>query len=143
MTTPTQPTANHERITLLIVDDIPQVRQELRQLLELSGLVQVAGEASSGEEAVRLAAELMPEVVIMDLEMPGIDGCAATRAIKSRQPSPLVVILSIHTGPEVIARALEAGADSFVAKGASFETLLDAIQASRGGGKLSHFEKEN
>jgi DNA-binding NarL/FixJ family response regulator len=124
----TTPSPTHpERITVLIADDVAQVRQELRQLLELSGLVRVAGEAASGEEAVRLAAVLNPEVVIMDLEMPGIDGCAATRAIKRRQPTPRVVILSIHSAPEDLARARAAGVDAFVTKGASLDELLEAI----------------
>ena len=112
---------------VLIVDDMAQVREELRRLLQLSGMVQIVGEAANGLEAVRLVGELSPDVVVMDLEMPKLDGYEATRQIKSSQPEIRVVILSIHNGGEVRKRASSAGADRFVLKGASYQILLDAI----------------
>ena len=128
----TNPSRRPSRIRALLVDDAAQVRHDLRQLLELSGLVQVAGEAGDGLEAVRLAAELAPDVIVMDLEMPGLDGFEATRRIKARRPAPRVVILSVHAGPGEEARARAAGADGFVVKGASYPALLNTILGKDG-----------
>jgi len=118
---------NIRPLRVLLVDDSVQVRRELGQLLELSGLVQVVGEAADGQEAIRLADELSPQVIVMDLEMPGVDGYAATRQIKKHQPALRVVILSVHATPDAERRAREAGADCFVVKGASYPILLSAI----------------
>ena len=129
MTTSTISPFNHvlHPVRLLLVDDVRRVRRDLRQLLELTGLVEVVAEASDGLEAVRLAGALAPEVVVMDLEMPGLDGCEATRRIKRLAPKMRVIILSVHAGPEEMERARAAGADDFVVKGASYETLMQAI----------------
>lgn len=116
-----------KRVTVLLADDMPQVRHDLRQLLELTGVVTVAGEAENGAQAVQLAAELAPEAAVMDLEMPGMDGCEATRRIKAQMPAIRVVILTVHGGAEEQARARAAGADAFVTKGASYQVLLNAI----------------
>jgi DNA-binding NarL/FixJ family response regulator len=120
---------NHLPMRVLIVDDSPQVLHDLHQLLELSGGVEVVAEARDGQEAIRLAAELSPDVVVMDLEMPGMDGFQATRQIKEQGLAARVVILSVHANPEEVERARDAGADSFVTKGAGYETLLNAILA--------------
>jgi DNA-binding NarL/FixJ family response regulator len=120
---------NHLPVRVLIVDDSPQVLHDLHQLLELSGGVEVVAEAKDGQEAIRLAAELSPDVIVMDLEMPGIDGFQATRQIKEQGLAHRVVILSVHANPEEVERARDAGADSFVTKGAGYETLLNAILA--------------
>jgi two-component system response regulator DesR len=118
-------------VRVLMVDDSAHVRHELRQLLELSGIVQIVGEAGDGLEAIRLADELSPEVILMDLEMPGLDGYEATRRIKARQPAPRVVILSVHAGlAEEKARV--AGADGFVIKGTHYQILLNAILGKDG-----------
>lgn len=121
---------NHP-VRVLLVDDAARVRNELRQLLELSGAVQVVGEAGDGLEAVRLAAELSPEVIIMDLEMPGMDGFEATRQIKAYPPAPRVVILSVHEGLAE-QKAQAAGADSFVIKGTDYQILVNAILGEDG-----------
>jgi DNA-binding NarL/FixJ family response regulator len=115
------------RVRLLLADDMPQVRRDLRQLLELTGLAEVVAEADSGLEAVRLAGALSPEAVVMDLEMPGLDGYEATRRIKTQWPGIRVIILSVHAGPEEMDHARAAGADAFVLKGASYEILMRAI----------------
>jgi DNA-binding NarL/FixJ family response regulator len=120
---------NHLPMRVLIVDDSPQVLHDLHQLLELSGGVEVVAEARDGQEAIRLAAELSPDVVVMDLEMPGMDGFQATRQIKEQGLAARVVILSVHANPEEVESARDAGADSFVTKGAGYETLLNAILA--------------
>ncbi len=112
---------------VLLADDMPQVLHDLSQLLELSGDIAVVGEARDGAQAVQLAAELAPDAVVMDLEMPGMDGYEATRCIKGLMPGLRVIILSVHAGAEQQARAREAGAYEFVTKGASYEVLVNAI----------------
>jgi CheY-like chemotaxis protein len=123
---------NFQRVRVLLVDDMPQVLNELHQLLELTGLIEIIAEARNGAEAVRLAAELAPDAIVMDLEMPGMDGHEAARRIKQSQPSPRVVILSVHAGPVEQERARAAGADSFVEKGANYEILVNAILGKNG-----------
>jgi len=111
----------------LLVDDAVHVRRELGELLELSGRVQVVGEAGDGQEAVRLAAGLTPDVILIDLDLPLLDGCEAIRRIKHRAPAVRVVVLTIHTSTADQDRALQAGADAYVVKGASYQALLEAI----------------
>ena len=114
-------------IRVLIVDDVERVRQDLRTFLTLAGNIDVIGEASNGREAVNLVRLLEPQVVLMDLEMPILDGYAATRQIKSLQPSCRVIALTIHTETTEQQRAAEAGVDVFVIKGAPMETLVEAV----------------
>ncbi len=124
-------------IRILIVDDMPAVRDGLRTVLRLeadrTGLViEPVGEARNGEEAVQQARDLHPDVILMDLELPLLDGFEATRQIKNHCPAARVVILSIHSSEEVRQRARAAGANSFVEKGAALEHLMAAILASDG-----------
>jgi len=112
---------------VIVVDDMPQVLHDLRQLLELTSRVEVVAEAGNGQEAVRLAGELLPDAILMDLEMPGMDGYEATRQIKQRPSAPRVIILSVHAGPNERERARAAGADGFVMKGADYEDLVNAL----------------
>ena len=114
-------------VRLLIVDDMHHVRKELLRLLELTDLVQVVGEAANGQEAIDQAAALRPDVVLMDLEMPVLDGWEALRQIKQRQLAERVVVLSIHNDTKSTQRAMHAGADAFLSKGIGFEALLSAI----------------
>jgi DNA-binding NarL/FixJ family response regulator len=118
---------NFQPVRVLLVDDMPQVRHDLRQLLELTGQIEIIAEARDGAQAVRLATELAPDVIVMDLEMPGMDGYEATRRIKQRQPALRVVILSVHAGPLEQESARAAGAEAFVMKGANYEVLVNAI----------------
>ncbi len=120
------------------MDDSAHVRSELRQLLELSGVVEIVGEAGDGLEAVRLAGELTPDAIVMDIEMPIMDGYEATRIIKARTPAPRVVILSVHAGLAE-QKALASGANCFVVKGANYQVLVDAILGKDG--KTNNFEK--
>jgi DNA-binding NarL/FixJ family response regulator len=115
------------RVRVIIVDDMPQVLHDLHQLLELTGRVEVVAEAGNGQEAVRLAGLLSPDAILMDLEMPGMDGYEATRRIKQHPCAPRVIILSVHAGPNERERAQAAGADGFVMKGADYETLVNAL----------------
>ncbi len=112
---------------VLIVDDVPQVRRELRTLLPLLGAIDIVGEAENGQKAIELAAALQPDVVLRDVEMPVVDGVAATRAIKQQCPSCRVIILSIHNDEAVRAKARSAGADDFVDKGTPLSFLLQAM----------------
>ena len=114
---------------VLIVDDSPQVRQELRTLLPLAGDIEIVGEAADGLEAVRLAEALQPEVVLMDLEMPVLDGYEATCQIKSRWPACRVVALTVHGYEAARQKASQSGVDVFLVKGVSVETLVQAISA--------------
>ena len=115
-------------IRILIVDDVPQVRRELRTLLPLLAAIEVVGEAENGQSAIELATALQPDVILMDVEMPIVDGITATRLIKQQCPAARIIILSIHNDEAVRTQARSAGADDFVDKGAPLATLLKAIQ---------------
>ncbi len=112
---------------VLIVDDVPQVRQDLRLLLELSGEVDVVGEAANGQEAIRQAEVLQPDAVLMDLEMPVINGYEATRQIKARWPGCRVIAFSVHSYPQARQKASRAGADDFLEKGAPLCQILQTM----------------
>ena len=111
-------------IRVLIVDDVERVRQSLCTFLTLAGNIQIVGEASNGLEAIRLVEELCPQVVLMDLEMPMMDGFEATRQIKANHPACRVIALTIHAGAAEQQRAFQAGADDFIVKGAPLEVLM-------------------
>jgi DNA-binding NarL/FixJ family response regulator len=115
-------------INLLIVDDLEHVRQGLRTILELAGGLVVVGEACDGLEAIRQVDQLRPDVVLMDLAMPQMDGLEATERIKAQHPGTGVVMISIHDGEEVRERATKAGVDAFLAKGTDTEILIQIIQ---------------
>jgi DNA-binding NarL/FixJ family response regulator len=112
---------------LLIVDDVPQVRKELRALLSLVGEVEVVGEAGNGLEAIRLAETLKPDVILMDLEMPVLDGYEATQQIKASQPHCKVIALTVHDYEVARENATQAGVDAFVVKGAPVETIIHLL----------------
>ena len=121
-------------LRVLIVDDLAQVREGLAALLDLAGhkldpAIQVAGAARDGVEAIRLSQALHPDGLLVVLEMPGMDGYAATRQIKASQAQVRVIVLSIHAGAEAVQKARQAGADGFVVKGMDTQTLLNAIRA--------------
>jgi DNA-binding NarL/FixJ family response regulator len=115
---------------VLIVDDSSQVRQELHTLLPLAGDIEIVGEAANGQEAIRLARALQPEVILMDLEMPVLDGYEATRQIKADSSACRVVALTVYGDPAARIRAAEVGVDVFLIKGVSVESLVQAISAS-------------
>lgn len=114
-------------IRVLIVDDSEQVRQDLRLFLTLTGGIEIVGEAENGLEAVHLTESLHPQAVLMDLEMPIMDGYAATCQIKALRPSCRVIALTIHAEATEQQKALDAGVDVFVIKGASMARLMEAI----------------
>ena len=122
-----------ESIRVLIADDVQQVRHGLATMLKLASKnltlkIEVIGEAQNGREAVDQSQTLHPDVVLMDLQMPVLDGFTATQSIKSTNPSILIVALTIHSDLASRQKAVQAGADAFVEKGAPLEELLQAIQ---------------
>jgi len=119
---------------LLIVDDVPQVRKELRTLFSLAGEVDVVGEAGNGLEAIRLADALQPDVILMDLEMPVLDGYEAAQQIKERWPQCKVIALTIHGYEAARTKAAQAGVDAFVVKGAPVETIIQMIEKGENDG---------
>lgn len=120
-------------LRILIADDHPIVRAGLAGLLSAQEDFQVVGEASNGLEAVQMADALRPTVVLMDLRMPGMDGTAATRAIRSRFPEVQVLVLTTYDTDTEIVRAIEAGAIGYLLKDVPREELYKAIYASAHG----------
>lgn len=116
-----------ENIRMLIVDDVAQVRKDLRMVLTLSCDVEVAGEAANGQEAISQAEILRPDVILMDLEMPVLDGYLATRQIKNLHPSLKIIALTVHGYSEAKEKALQAGVDAFFVKGEPLECLVQEI----------------
>ncbi|TAK35540.1 MAG: response regulator transcription factor [Chloroflexota bacterium] len=116
-----------ERARVLIVDDHPVVRKGLKAILQDESAIEVVGEAGDGLEAVAKVAELLPDVVLMDLRMGGNDGVAATWEIKSVSPRTKVIILSSYENDDEVFEAIKAGASGYVLKDATPEQLLHSI----------------
>jgi len=122
-----------KRIRVLLVDDHAVVRSGLGAFLLAFDDLELVGEASGGEEAVRLCPQVRPDVVLMDLVMPGMDGAAATRAIRQRCPHIQVIALTSFKEKELVQGALEAGAIGYLIKNVSADELADAIRAAYAG----------
>lgn len=118
-----------ERTTVLVVDDHPVVRQGLRTFLDTLDDIDVVGEASSGEEAIEQVTETLPDVVLMDLVMPGIDGIEATRRVTELSPSTKVIVLTSYSDDEKVFPAIKAGAAGYLLKDVSPAQLADAIRS--------------
>lgn len=126
-------------IRVLIVDDVPLVRQDLCTVLVLAGdagrehpvdgerSIEIVGEAENGLQAINQAETLQPEVILMDLEMPVLDGYEATRQIKTLYPACRVLALSVHDYEAARQKAFQAGVDDFIVKGVSVRDLIQAI----------------
>lgn len=122
-----------EPITVMIVDDHEMVRRGACSYLEAQPDISVVAQAGSGEEAIRLAQEFIPDVVLMDLVMPGIDGIEATRKVKNISPRTQIIVLTSFHQDEYVFPALQAGAISFLLKDVKASELLEAIRrAARG-----------
>jgi len=121
------------RIRVLVVDDHTLFRQGIVGLLQSQADIEVVGEAGTSMEALARAAELCPDVVLMDISMPGTSGLNATVELKERCPGASVVILTIHDREDYLYRALRAGASGYVLKGADIRDLLDAVRSAARG----------
>ena len=116
-------------VTILIVDDHNIVRDGLRALLEPLAGMKVVGEAENGRVAVRLAREIQPDIVIIDVAMPDLNGIEATRKIRSQVPGTKVIALSMHSDRRFVSRMLQAGAAAYLRKESAFEEIAAAIEA--------------
>jgi DNA-binding NarL/FixJ family response regulator len=115
------------KITVLLVDDHSLVRRGFRRLLEDDPAIEVVGEGQNGDEAIRLAAELSPHVIVMDCAMPGTNGLVATRTILERSPGIAILMLSMHAEETLVRQALAAGARGYVLKNALDMDLAAAV----------------
>jgi DNA-binding NarL/FixJ family response regulator len=122
-----------EVIRLLITDDHPVVRAGLEGMLSRQPDMEVVGEAGDGAEAIELAESLQPDVVLMDLRMPEMDGVAATQEIKAQRPEINILVLTTYDSDADILRAVEAGATSYLLKDAPREELYEAVRAASQG----------
>lgn len=125
-----------EKIRLLLVDDQRLMRDGLRTILELEGDLQVVGEAENGEAGLKVFEELCPDVVLMDIRMPGMDGVEATRRIIERWPEARVIILTTFDDDEYIFEGLRAGALGYLLKDVSGTELAEAVRKVAAGGAL-------
>ncbi len=116
----------------MVVDDHPVVREGMRRLLELDERISVVVEAGSAEEALQKVSEYPPDVLLMDIRLPGMDGIEATRLIRSQHPSVKVIVLS-STADEYLAQAIEAGAAGYMLKTATRDELVQAVVQAAGG----------
>jgi DNA-binding NarL/FixJ family response regulator len=124
-------------IRLLLADDHRMLREGLRRSMVDEGF-DVVGEADNGEDAVRMAAELQPDVVLMDVSMPEMDGVEATRAIRATDTATQVIMLTMHADHDVLAEAIRAGASGYLVKDCSTDEVADAVRmAAQGDTALS------
>jgi len=123
-------------IRVLITDDHFIVREGLHLILETMDAIEVVGEAIDGEDCLRLMPELLPDVVLMDLQMPGMDGLTAVKHLRRDYPEVAVIILTTYNEDEMMLKGLQAGANSYLLKDTERETLLDTIQAAARGETL-------
>ena len=130
--------ADEERITVLIVDDHRLLREGVRTYLELHDDIEVLGEAEDGATALELVARLRPDVVLMDLVMPGLDGVAATRRVVDLGTGAKVIVLTSFAGDDQVFPAIQAGATSYLLKDVSPEEMVASIRATHRGEPRLH-----
>lgn len=122
-----------ETLKILIADDHPLFRDGLRTMLDSSPDMELVGEASAGEEAISLAADMQPDVVVMDIQMPGMSGIEATRRIVHDSPHVRILVVTMFEDDATVFSAMRAGARGYVLKGANYTEMLRAIQAAGSG----------
>jgi len=127
-----------EKVRILVVDDIAETRENIRKLLQFESDVDVVGAARSGKEGIQLAQELDPDVVLMDINMPDIDGITATDVIRKKSPYIQVVILSVQSDQNYMRKAMLAGARDFLTKPPLGDELISAIRRA---GEMAHAER--
>jgi pilus assembly protein CpaE len=128
MAQPSQPSGEPRKIRVLIVDDIPETRENLRKLLFFESDIEVVGAATSGEEGISMAGELQPDIVLMDINMPGIDGITASEAITQQVPFTQIVMMSVQGEADYLRRSMLAGAREFLIKPFSSDELVSSIR---------------
>ena len=128
-----------EKIRVLIVDDIAETRENIKRMMQFDQNIEVVGAAKTGKEAVELSQQLKPDVIVMDINMPDMDGISATQEIKKRTPFIQVVILSVQSDPSYMRRAMLAGARDFLTKPPMIDDLTDAIRRA---GALAQEERK-
>jgi DNA-binding NarL/FixJ family response regulator len=122
-----------DKITVLLVDDHALVRKGFRRMLEDDPAIAIVGEASDGNDAVKIALQLKPKVTVMDCALPGISGIEATRQIRSKHPEAAILMLSMHAEDTLIRQALEAGARGYILKNAMDLDLIKAVKGVAAG----------
>lgn len=127
-----------EKIRVLIVDDVSETRENVKKLLQFESDVDVVGIARTGKEAIQVSQELNPDVVLMDINMPDMDGIAATEAIRTKQPAVQVIILSVQSDQNYMRKAMLVGARDFLAKPPMGDELISAIRRA---GEMARIEK--
>ncbi len=127
-----------EKIRVLVVDDIAETRENVRKLLQFEADIEVIGTARSGKEAVQLADELKPDVILMDINMPDMDGITATGLIRQRNPVAQIVFLSVQGDPNYMRRAMQAGAHDFLTKPPMADELISAVRRA---GQMAQVER--
>jgi LuxR family maltose regulon positive regulatory protein len=120
-------------MNILLVDDHAATREEMASLIQEEDDLDVVGQAADGEEGVRLARQLHPDVVVMDVVMPRMNGIAATEAVRASEPDSHILALSNHTGAHLVEVVLRAGATGYVRKDRAYEELVPAIRAVSSG----------
>jgi pilus assembly protein CpaE len=120
--------SEEQKIRLLLVDDIPETRENLRKLLFFEGDVEVVGAATNGEEGVQMASELQPDIVLMDINMPGMDGIQASELITQKAPFTQVIMMSVQGEADYLRRSMLAGAREFLIKPFSSDELISSIR---------------
>jgi pilus assembly protein CpaE len=128
MTESAQPTGEEKKIRVLIVDDIPETRENLRKLLFFESDIEVVGAAISGEEGITMAGELKPDIVLMDINMPGIDGITASEAITQQVPFTQIIMMSVQGEADYLRRSMLAGAREFLIKPFSSDELISSMR---------------
>lgn len=116
-------------IRILIADDHALVREGIKALLKMNDDIEVVGEASDGQEAIKLALKLVPDIVLMDISMPGLGGLEATNEIKKQEPNIKIIVLTQYDDKEYISRFLKAGVSGYILKKAVGSELINAIRA--------------
>ena len=119
-----------EKIRVLIVDDIAETRENIRRMLQFDNNIEVVGTARTGKEAIQLSQQAKPDVIVMDINMPDMDGITATQEIKKKSPFIQVVILSVQSDPSYMRKAMLAGARDFLTKPPMIDELTDAVRRS-------------
>jgi pilus assembly protein CpaE len=129
---------DEQKIRVLIVDDVAETRENIRKLLQFESDLEVVGAANSGRSGIEAAKELRPDVVLMDINMPDMDGITATEFIRQQNPATQIVILSVQGDPNYMRRAMLAGARDFLTKPPALDELTAAMRRA---GKMAHAER--